>query len=86
MSYQVIIPKPVVKQLDLLPSVVRDPILKKIADLKEAPRPRGCVKLKGYDGEFRIRIGYYSIRYLVDDGQSVVVILDCLHRREVYRK
>ncbi|TSA16820.1 type II toxin-antitoxin system RelE/ParE family toxin [bacterium] len=86
MPYQIIIPKPVVKQLDFLPSTVRDPVLKRIADLKEAPRPRGCVKLKGYEGEFRIRIGDYRIRYLVDDGQSVVVILHCLHRREAYRK
>jgi mRNA interferase RelE/StbE len=86
MPYQIIIPRPVVKQLDLLPSTVREPVLRKIADLKEAPRPRGCVKLKGYEGEFRIRIGDYRIRYLVDDGQSIVVILHCLHRREAYRK
>lgn len=86
MPYQIIIPKPVVKQLDLLPSTACEPVLKKIADLREAPRPRGCIKLKGYEGEFRIRIGDYRIRYLVDDGQSIVVILHCLHRREVYRK
>ena len=63
MRYQVVIPKPVQKQLDDMPDDVNDRIIKRIAMLKERPRPRGCIKLKGYENEYRIRIGNYRIRY-----------------------
>ncbi|BAY05876.1 type II toxin-antitoxin system RelE family toxin [Anabaena sp. PCC 7938] len=51
MSYEVIIPKPVKKQLDALPGDVRERILEKILSLVEDPRPSGVKKLKGFDGE-----------------------------------
>jgi mRNA interferase RelE/StbE len=71
MTYQVIVPKPVQKQLDSLPDSVRDRTVKRIMALKENPRPRGCVKLKGYENEYRIRIGNYRVRYEVrDQGDS----------------
>lgn len=70
MSYQVIIPKPVQKQLDSLPDSVRDRAIKRILALKENPRPHGCVKLKDYENEYRIRIGDYRIRYEVSDQES----------------
>jgi mRNA interferase RelE/StbE len=54
MNYQVVIPKPVQKQLDGLPDAVYDRIIKKIKMLEEYPRPRGCIKLKGYENEYRI--------------------------------
>jgi len=59
MNYRVIIPKPVQKQLDDLPDAVYDRIIKKIKMLEEHPHPRGCIKLKGYENEYRIRIGNY---------------------------
>jgi mRNA interferase RelE/StbE len=62
MSYQVVIPKPVQKQLDELPDSVRGRLVKRILGLKEVPRPRGCVKLRGYENEYRIRIGDYRLR------------------------
>ena len=49
MHYQVVIPKPVQKQLDAIPDDVRDRIIKRIVMLKERPRPRGYIKLKGYE-------------------------------------
>ena len=85
MSYQVIVPKPVQKQLDSLPDIVRERVLKRIVALKENPRPPGCVKLKGYEDEYRIRIGNYRVRYEVRDEESIVLLLHCKHRRDVYR-
>ena len=85
MSYQVIIPKPVQKQLDSLPESIRDTTLKRLMALKDNPRPRGCVKLKGYENEYRLRIGGYRIRYEVLDKESIVLLLHCKHRREVYK-
>ncbi len=85
MSYQVIVPKPVQKQLDSLPDIVRKRVLKRIVALKETPCPLGCVKLKGYENEYRIRIGNYRVRYEVRDEESIVLLLHCNHRKDVYR-
>ncbi len=85
MSYQVIVPKPVQKQLDSLPDIVRKRVLKRIVALKETPRPLGCVKLKGYENEYRIRIGNYRVRYEIRDEKSIVLLLHCNHRKDVYR-
>lgn len=85
MSYQVIVPKPVQKQLDSLPDAVRERVLKRIVALKENLRPPGCVKLKGYETEYRIRIGNYRVRYEVRDEEFIVLLLHCKHRKDVYR-
>jgi len=85
MSYQVLVPRPVQKQLGGLPESVRGRILKRILALKENPRPRGSVKLKGRENEYRIRVGDYRVRYEVLDQESIVLLLHCKHRRDVYR-
>ncbi len=85
MHYQVVIPKPVQKQLDDIPDEVSDRIIKRIVMLKEHPRPRGCIKLKGYENEYRIRIGNYRIRYEIRDQELAVILLHCKHRKGVYR-
>lgn len=82
MSYKVIVPKAVQRQLDGLPSDVRDRIVKRLLALKENPRPRGCVKLKGHQNEYRIRIGSYRVRYQIRDQESVVLLLHCRHRKD----
>ena len=86
MSYQVIIPKPVQKQLDDLPDNIYNRIIKHIISLKENPRPHGCIKLKGYDNEYRIRIGDYRVRYEIHDQQLIVILLHCEHRKIAYRE
>lgn len=86
MSYQVIIPKPVQKQLDDLPDEVFKLVLEKLDGLKENPRPFGCIKLKGFKNEYRIRIGDYRIRYEVDDSKKTVLLLHCRHRRDIYKQ
>jgi len=85
MSYQVVVPRPVQKQLDRLPDRVHEQVIQRLMVLKENPRPRGCVKLKGRETEYRIRIGDYRIRYEVDDGGSIVLLLHCGHRKDAYR-
>jgi mRNA interferase RelE/StbE len=85
MSYRVIVPRPVQRQLDDLPDGVRDRVVRRIMALKEDPRPRGCVKLKGYENEYRIRIGDYRLRYEVRDQDSFILLLHCRHRKDAYR-
>ena len=86
MSYRVVIPKPARKQLDKLPASVRSRVLRRLASLREEPRPVGCVKLKGNDSEYRVRIGDYRVRYEVLDRESTVVLLHCGDRKDIYRR
>ena len=86
MPYQVIIPKPVQKQLDTIPNKTRQRILDKIKLLADNPRLEGTVKLKGYSNEYRIRIGDYRVRYEIKDKELIIILLRCKHRRDVYRK
>ncbi|MBE7474776.1 MAG: type II toxin-antitoxin system mRNA interferase toxin, RelE/StbE family [Anaerolineae bacterium] len=85
MNYQVVIPKPAQKQLDSLPQDIRERVLKALVKLKDNPLPQGCVKLKGYENEYRIRVGDYRVRYEIREKEFVVVLLHCKHRRDVYR-
>lgn len=85
MSYTVVISKSVQKQIDNLPNDVIERVIEKIQNLALEPRPDGIVKLKGSDNEYRIRIGDY-IRYEIDDESQLVQILQCKHRKDVYKK
>ena len=86
MSYAIIISKSVQKQIDNLPNDVIERVIEKIQNLASEPRPDGIVKLKGSDNEYRIRIGDYRVRYEIDDQSQLVQILQCKHRKDVYRK
>ncbi|MBW4673625.1 MAG: type II toxin-antitoxin system RelE/ParE family toxin [Desmonostoc geniculatum HA4340-LM1] len=86
MSYTVIISKSVQKQIDNLPNDITLRVIEKIQNLAVEPRPDRIVKLKGFDNEYRIRIGDYRVRYEIDDESQLVQILQCKHRKDVYRK
>jgi mRNA interferase RelE/StbE len=85
MPYQVFIPKPVEKQFEFLPNEIQQIILRKILELKDNPRPIGSIKLKGYNDEYRFRVGNYRVRYEINDKDLTVVILHCKHRKDIYR-
>ena len=86
MIYKVIIPKPIQKKLDELQKDLKICITDRILALAENPRPDEVVKLKGIENEYRIRIGDYRVRYEIEDQNLIVLVLDCRHRRDVYRK
>ncbi|MEM6751774.1 MAG: type II toxin-antitoxin system RelE/ParE family toxin [Cyanobacteria bacterium P01_C01_bin.38] len=85
-DYTVLISKSVQKQIDNLPNDFVERVIEKIQNLATEPRPDGVVKLKGYDNEYRIRIGDYRVRYEIDDENLLIQILQCKHRKDVYRK
>jgi mRNA interferase RelE/StbE len=86
MTYEIIITKSIQKQLDNLPNNIQERVYEKIAQLAEEPRPDGVVKLKGYDNEYRIRIGDYRLVYEIRDEQLIVLLVQCKHHRDVYKK
>ena len=85
MSYQVLIPRPAQKQLNNLPKDIGDRMIEKILLLAEEPRPSGTKKLKGYENEYRIRVGDYRVRYEIDDDELIAIVLSRRHRKDVYR-
>jgi mRNA interferase RelE/StbE len=86
MSYNILIAKSVQKQLNDLPDAFKERVIEKIQNLANEPRPDGVVKLKGFDNEYRIRVGDYRVRYEVDDTNQFIRLLQCKHRKDVYRK
>ena len=85
MNYTVLISKSVRKQLDRLPDEIQPRAFAKIKELSEMPRPDGVKKLKGYSNQYRVRVGNYRIRYNVEDEAKSVRILQCKHRKDVYK-
>jgi mRNA interferase RelE/StbE len=86
MSHTVVISKSVQKQIDDLPNEMKERIAEKIQNLADEPRPDGVVKLKGSNNEYRIRVGDYRVRYEIDEENQLVQLLQCKHRKDVYRK
>ncbi|MEA5512285.1 type II toxin-antitoxin system RelE/ParE family toxin [Crocosphaera sp. UHCC 0190] len=84
MSYHIIIPKPVQKQLDELPQKQRKRMIADIRLLADTPRPNGVKKLKGYDNSYRIRIGNYRVIYRIQDKEMLILVLSCIHRKDAY--
>lgn len=85
MTYAIVTPKAVQKQLDALPDSVFQRIAIKIQQLAKDPRPDGVVKMKGSENEYRIRIGNYRVRYEINDEELLILLLQCKHRKDVYR-
>jgi len=84
MSYRVIIPRSVQKELDKLPKRIADEILRGIEDLQSNPRPLSCKKLEEREA-WRIRVGDYRVIYEIDDKKKTVILFRIRHRKDVYR-
>lgn len=55
-----------------------------LAALGQAPRPPGCLKLKGVENTWRIRVGNYRVMYAIDDKRRIVTILRIVPRDKAY--
>jgi mRNA interferase RelE/StbE len=55
-----------------------------ILALEADPRPEGCLKVKGVEGVWRIRVGDWRIGYEIDDAKQEVTIIRIAHRSEFY--
>jgi len=64
---------------------LRRQVVERIRQLASDPRPRGCEKLAGAPGRFRVRQGAYRIVYAVADGERAVIVFKVGHRKDVYR-
>jgi len=73
--------------LPTLPPKLRRQVTEKIRRLSTDIRPPGCKLVQGVvDGDqpvYRIRQGDHRVLYVVRD--SVVIVLDIDHRKDIYR-
>jgi mRNA interferase RelE/StbE len=83
-TYTVVIPRSVQKQLDKLRDDAADRILLRLVELEAQPRPPDVKKLKGR-GAWWIRVGDYRVIYEIRDRALQVIVITIGHRREVYR-
>ena len=84
-SYRLDYAKGVNKDLRKIPSKDAIRIVRAIDKLASNPLPSGCVKLTGYDIEYRIRVGDYRVIYQIHDAVLVVLVIEIGHRRDIYR-
>lgn len=73
------------KALRKLPKFVQTRIAAATEELRNNPRPRGCVKLEGADDLWRIRVGDYRVIYTVEEDELIVLVVRVAHRKDVYR-
>jgi mRNA interferase RelE/StbE len=73
------------RQLGSLPRKQKVRIASKIDALSSDPRPPGCVKLRGSEDIYRIRVGDYRILYQVKDDILLVLVVKVAHRGEAYK-
>lgn len=85
MSYQLEVDPKAEKFILRLPQRDQARIRAAIDGLEENPRPRGCLKLKGEDNQWRIRVGRWRIVYSVWDRLLLVEVVDVDDRKDVYR-
>jgi len=83
--YKVQIVKKARKVIERLPKNLKERVVAEIDGLEEEPRPAGCVKLRGYDNLYRIRVGDWRIAYAIEDDVLVVLILKVAPRSRIYR-
>lgn len=83
MSYQVILKKSALKNLQKL-SAYDSASIKKILDvLSINPYPKNAKKLINTD-KYRVRVGNYRIIYIIDKGRLIIEVIAIDHRRRVY--
>ena len=69
------------RELDRVPEPDFSRIAAALLRFEDAPRPPGCLKLRGLEG-WRIRVGHWRVIYHIHDVQSVVTVVAIKRRRE----
>lgn len=85
MPYTIYLRPAAVRNLDALPSELRNRVERAVDLLANNPRPHGSKKLIGFEDEWRLRVGDYRVLYVIEDSLRRVTIARVAHRREAYR-
>lgn len=82
--YEVVFTSRAERELKRLDRLVKNRILATAIGLTNNPRPSGCLKIKGQENRWRVRVGDWRIGYEIDDDARVVKVVAVGHRREFY--
>lgn len=84
MHYTVIIAPTAKKQIDKLPSKIKEKIANALEELSENPHLGKALRAQ-LKGLYSYRIGNYRIIYDILRHRLIVRVIKAMHRREVYR-
>jgi mRNA interferase RelE/StbE len=84
-NYLIVFARTAEKSLYSLPLDISIRISPKI-DAFNDPRLPGCLKLKGKENQWRIRISDYRVIYSIDDENFTIKVVEVDHRRSVYER
>lgn len=84
-EYRVVFKHSADRDLKRLPTATQVRIVREIDLLVTNPRPHGVVKLAGYRGVWRLRVGDFRVIYEIHDARITILVLRIGHRRDVYR-
>lgn len=82
--YEVVLTSHAERELRRLDRPIKNRILSAALSLSEDPRPPGCIKIKGTENRWRIRVGDWRIGYEIADAARMIRIVAIGHRREFY--
>lgn len=85
MSYRVTLTRKAEKEVALLSNPDYARVSDAIGSLTADPRPAGSRKLKGYEDDWRIKVGKLRILYSVDDDERLIAVYRVTYRKEAYR-
>ncbi|MDB9436811.1 type II toxin-antitoxin system RelE/ParE family toxin [Dolichospermum lemmermannii CS-548] len=86
MSYQIEFTRGAIKQLQKIPTNIRERIDLKIQELALEPRPDGVKKLESELSLYRIRVGDYRVVYQIQDNILLINVVKIKHRSDAYRQ
>ena len=73
------------KELNRLPTRIRNTIEAKIAMVAKNPyAPNNNIKVLAGGEGYRLRVGDYRVVYYLDDGALIIEIVRVRHRKEAY--
>lgn len=81
--YKISIEKRAIKKLEKISEPYFTKIKSAINGLRNNPKPKGVIKLKGRDA-FRIRVADYRIIYEINNHELHILIIEIGHRKNIY--
>ena len=84
-KYRVTFARSARKELVALDDAIVRRIFPAIESLASKPRPSGCLKLRGSNPLWRIRVGNYRVIYSIHDEEKIVDVVAVRHRSIAYR-
>ena len=86
-GYRIRVKRSAAKEIEQIePISVRRKVIERIRSLSADPRPRGCEKLSGKLGRYRVRQGQYRVLYSIDADILRVYVVKVGDRWEVYKE